>query len=264
MKKAATLLILVFLVFTPLFATLVLPNNSVMTTEKEGIVQDNVPLNIFQDASDIQREIRVALYNETNATAPSYSYSGAWTTNVTLIRNLLVSAGFAVTLLTAEDIDGTDILRTALFDVFIMVDNNPRETITREVLDFWRGGGGILSFDGAVNFLCYYGVMVPDSAGNNGYGVYWTYQWSTNQSVSSRHPVSQTFMVGNTFTDYFDWATFNWSSLQGFSYSSEYAKITVTDTNPETGNWVNTLARNTVRGGRVVQSFGDCNPIDDN
>jgi hypothetical protein len=258
MKKAATLMILVILVFTPLFAMLALPNNSVMATEKEGIVQDNVPLNIFQEASDVQREIRVALYNETNSTAPSYSYSGAWTTNVTLIKNLLVSAGFSVTLLTAEDIDGTGILRTALFDVFVMVDNNPRESITREVLDFWRGGGGILSFDGAVSFLCYYGIMVPDSAGNHGHGVYWTYQSTINNTVVSRHPVSQQSMIGDKITDAFDWATFDWSSLQGFSYSSEYTKITITDTS---NNWVNTLARDTVKGGRVVQTFGDTNPI---
>ncbi|TFH03071.1 MAG: DUF4350 domain-containing protein, partial [Candidatus Thorarchaeota archaeon] len=257
MKKAATLLILVFLI-APLFVVTSTPNFSGVTSEDKISVQNNVPLNIFQETSDIQRDIRVALYDEPNITQTSYSYSGLWTTNVTEIEILLVNAGFAVTRLTASEIDGNDTLRTALFDVFVMVDNTPRESITDEVLNFWRGGGGILSFDGAISFLCYFGVMVPNSVGDHGHGAYWTYQWSTNHTVASRHPVAGEVMIGNKYVDYLNWATFDWSSLQGFSYSSEYTKITVTDTGT---NWASTLARDTVKGGRVVHTFGDCNPI---
>lgn len=257
MKKATLTLILIFLV-APLFVVTATPTNTAVPAEGTLTVQDNVPLNIFQEASDIQREVRVALYDEPSAAPPSYSYSGLWTTNVTLMEILLVDAGFSVTRLTAGEIDGNDTLRTALFDVFVMVDNNPRDSITDEVLNFWRGGGGILSLDGAVSFLCHFGVMVPASAGNHGHGLYWIYQSSTTQTVLSRHPVSQEFAIGHTFTDSLDWATFDWSALQGFTYSNEYTAITHTTTST---NWVNTLARDTERGGRVVQTFGDANPV---
>ncbi|MBE0527197.1 MAG: hypothetical protein IH631_09660, partial [Candidatus Thorarchaeota archaeon] len=200
MKKAATLLILLFLI-APLFVVTSTPNFSGVTSEDKISVQNNVPLNIFQETSDIQRDIRVALYDEPNITQTSYSYSGLWTTNVTEIEILLVNAGFAVTRLTASEIDGNDTLRTALFDVFVMVDNTPRESITDEVLNFWRGGGGILSFDGAISFLCYFGVMVPNSVGDHGHGSYWTYQWSTNHTVASRHPVVGEVMIGNKYVD---------------------------------------------------------------
>ncbi|RLI54506.1 MAG: hypothetical protein DRO87_10070 [Candidatus Thorarchaeota archaeon] len=221
-------------------------------------MQDNVPLDIFGEATDIQRDVRVALYDETNLTTRPYSYGGFWTGNVTLVENLLVGAGFEVTRLTAGAIDGNDTLRTGLFDVFVMVDNNPRDYITDEVFNFWRSGGGILSFDGAINFLCYFGVMVPDSAGNHGHGVYWTYSWSQNQTVLNRHPVSQGYAVDDYITDDFDWAAFDWSALSGLSYASEYTPITYAEAGT---NWVNTLARDTVFGGRVVQTFGDANPI---
>ncbi|MBN2230863.1 MAG: hypothetical protein JW779_14845 [Candidatus Thorarchaeota archaeon] len=258
MKKAATLLVLVFLVLHPLFTTIAVPSLIAQSTENGGATQDITPVNIFQEVSDIEREIRVALYDETNTTTPSYSYSGSWTTNVTLIESLLVNAGFEVKRLTAADIDGTNVLRTAFFDVFVMVDNNPRESITREVLDFWRGGGGILGFDGVASFLCYFGVMVPAMLNNHGYGVKWTYQSSMNHTVATRHPISQQSMIGDKFTDNSDWATFDWSSLQSYDYSDEYRMITTTDSGD---NWVSTLARDTLTGGRVVHTFGDCNPI---
>jgi hypothetical protein len=259
MNKAATLLILIFLV-APLCVTTAVPTSVARSASETTDVQNNVPLNVFQEASAIQRDVRVALYDESNTTAPSYSYSGLWTTNVTEIEILLNNAGFDVTRLTAAEIDGSDTLRTALFDVFIMVDNNPRESITDEVLNFWKGGGGILSFDGVISFLCYFGVMVPDSLNDNGIGTYWTYSWSATQTVMSRHPVSQHLMIGDNITDNLDWAAFDWSALQGFSYSDEYTPITHATAGT---NWVNTLARDTVLGGRVVQTFGDANPIAD-
>ena len=258
MKKAATLLILVILVIAPLFATVTVLNTTATGTEEKEVMQDNVPLNIFQEASDIQREVRVALYDEPSASPPSYASTGLVTTNITLAEIFLTDAGFAVTRLTASEIDGNDTLRTALFDVFVMVDNNPRDSITDEILSFWRGGGGILSIDGAVSFLCHFGVMVPASTGNHGHGPFWTYSWSMNQTVLNRHPVSQDFVVDDIITDELDWAAFDWSALQGYSYTSEYTAITHATTG---ANWVNTLARDTVFGGRVVQTFGDANPI---
>ena len=226
MNKAAILFILVFLFCAPLFTPTATPTNKAVVTEEKDMMQDNVPLNIFQEAADIQRVVRVALYDEPSASPPSYSYSGLWTTNITEIEIFLVNSGFEVTRLTAGEIDGNDTLRTGLFDVFVMVDNNPRDSITDEVLNFWRGGGGILSFDGAVSFLCHFGVMVPNSAGSHGYGTYWIYQWSQNQTVLNRHPVSQGFETGHYFTDDLDWAAFDWSALQGYQYSSEYTAIT--------------------------------------
>ncbi|MFX1369234.1 MAG: Ig domain-containing protein [Promethearchaeota archaeon] len=257
MKKAATLL-MITLVFAPFFVTLAVPIDFGRANDGVSQAQKAETTNIFEMSEILPRDVRIALYDEPDLAQPAYSHTGMWTNNITLIENMLLDAGFSVTRLRASDISTSDILRTANFDVFVMVDNNPRDNITRQVMDFWRGGGGLLSFDGAVSFLCYFGVMVPASLNDHGHGTYWTYDWSQNHTVYSRHPVSQSYQIGDIIIDELDWAAFDWSSLQGFPYSSEYHRITHTLTSD---NWVTTLARDTERGGRVVQTFGDCNPI---
>ncbi len=236
----------------PLFTPVAMDTTST-TAANEVEMQDSKPLNIFQDASAVGRTVRVALYDETNVTQPAYVSTGSYKTNVTSIETVLVDAGYEVTRLTEVDIEGSDLLRTALFDVFVMDDNNPRTSMDDEIINFWKGGGGILSIDGAINFLCYNGVLIPDSAGDNGYSTLWSYDSSTNQTVLNRHPVSQDYAVGDEIDIDGAWATVDMTTLGGYSYFGEYTVITNSDTATTAAS---TLARDTLTQGRVVQTFG--------
>jgi hypothetical protein len=215
--------------------------------------QDSEPINLFREASNVRRTVRVALYDETNITQPAYASIGVYEGNVTPVELVLVDAGFEVTRLTEEDIEGSDILRTALFDVFVMADNNPRTSMDDEIMNFWKGGGGILSIDGSINFLCQNGLLIPDSTGDNGFGSYWNYVSSANETVLNRHPVSQDYEVGDKFTFNYDWATVDMTTLSGFSYFGEYTVITNSDT---ASTDATTLVRDSLTQGRIVQTFG--------
>ena len=169
--------------------------------------------------------IRIAIYDEPNLSWPSYVSTGMMSNNHTLIDSILTSAGFDVSFLTVVDISNHE-LTTANYDVFIINDNVPRDNITNFVKEFWLGGGSILSFDSAISYMCYYGILPPDSAGDEGVGTYWNYIWSENQTISLRHPVSKAYQVSDTFTvDYFDWASFDWTALQGTTVASQLYKI---------------------------------------
>ncbi len=87
-------------------------------------------------------------------------------------------------------------LRTADFDVFMMPDNLPRENITNLVKDFWLSGGGILAFDSSGLFLCYMGILPPESAGSDGYSTYWVYS-GQDVNITTRNPVSKSYSLGN-------------------------------------------------------------------
>lgn len=252
LKKPLILIIMVFLFCVPLL-TPVSMNSTSTTVVNELETQNSKPLDIFQEASDVGRAIRVALYDETNLTQPAYASIGNYKGNVTSIEAVLVDAGYEVTRVTEVDIEGSDLLRTGLFDVFVMDDNNPRPSMVDEIINFWKGGGGILSIDGAINFLCYYGVLIPLSTGDNGYSTYWNYDWSQNQTVLNRHPVSQEYSVGQEITNELDWATVNMTSVSGHSYFGEYTVITHAASGTTSAN---TVVRDPLTQGRIVQTFG--------
>jgi len=177
----------------------------------------------------IPRTVRVAIYNEPNVTNPSYTTGNALTNNYTAIKTLLENAGHQVTELTHADISEHKLL-TAYFDVFLMADNVPRENITDLVKEFWLGGGSVLSFDSALAYLCYAGIIVPESEGDDGRSIYWNYVSLTVNNITSRHPISQAYNVNDTFTvpTIFTWATLDWVALQGSSVSSDFHKIATT------------------------------------
>ena len=169
--------------------------------------------------------IRIAIYDEPNLSWPSYVSTGMMTNNHTLIESILTSAGYFVTLLNVVDISNHE-LNTANYDVFIINDNAPRDNITNFVKEYWLGGGSILSFDSAISYMCYFGILPPDSAGNEGVGTYWNYIYSDNQSISTRHPVTKSYQVSDIIgVDYLDWASFDWSALQGTTVASQLYKL---------------------------------------
>jgi len=211
------------------------------------------------------RTIRVAIYNEPNMTDPYYvTGGGIVSNNYTALKSLLIGAGYQVDELTCNDIFNHK-LKTADYDVFIMVDNNPRENITNNVKEFWLGGGGIMSFDGAINYICYAGMLPPDSEGSDGYGIYWGYPTFENISeITTRHPVTKTYQIGDTFgeDEYLNWAAFDWAQLMTTSIASDLVKLA---TNFGLSNEATVVAHNpSARGGRVLQMFGDGNIIDGN
>ncbi|MBY9004565.1 MAG: hypothetical protein KGD73_11375, partial [Candidatus Lokiarchaeota archaeon] len=141
--------------------------------------------------------IRVAIYDDANTTVPSYATSVTLTNNYSNIQTVLLAAGYEVTSLTTNQIYNHE-LQTARYDVFIIADHMPKTNITNYVKEYWLGGGSLLSMDSALSFICYTGILPPESAGDEGLGTYWSYQSSTVQNITIRHPVSRSYQVDDT------------------------------------------------------------------
>ena len=194
--------------------------------------------------------IRIAIYDEPNVTHPTYSLVGTLTNNYTLVNEILTSAGYDISLLNVHDIYDHQ-LTTANYDVFIMIDNLPRDNITNYVRDFWLGGGSLLTFDSAVTYLCYFGILPPESAGDDGFGTYYGYSVSETQNISVRHPISKSYQVSDQFTiENADWATFDWAALQGTSIASELVRIATINGNANSVTVLGLDPKN--RGGKVL------------
>ena len=156
--------------------------------ESESIGQ--IDANSIAATGYVPGDIRVAIYDEPNRSAPSYAtYPGGINNNATGLMDILVDYGYDVTLLHVQDIYNYE-LTTLNYDVFCMVDNFPRENITSRVMDFWLGGGGLLAFDGAAGFLCYFGILPSAAVGTSGYPNYWDYA-GANFVFTGLHPVSK-------------------------------------------------------------------------
>jgi hypothetical protein len=203
--------------------------------------------------------IRIAIYNEPNVTETSYSSGGTYTNNYSALMGFLQTEGHQVTELTCTDIYNHELL-TADFDLFIMVDNLPRENITKYVKEFWLGGGGLLSFDSALPFLLYEGILIPESEGDHGWGTYFSYQAGTSNNISSRHPITKDYQVEDKFSSA---GTFMchlfWDILLGTSAGADTIKLANRDT---VNNYTTAVARDPQdRGGRVVHLPGLGNAI---
>ena len=206
----------------------------------------------------IPRNVRIAIYDEPNVTQPGYTSGNTLTNNYTALILLLESTGFDVTTLTCADIYN-HALMTADFDIFIMVDNLPRENITNHVKEFWLGGGGILSFDSALPYLCYAGIIIPESEGDDGRLTYWVYNSGINHNVSMRHPITKDYQVNDKYSTGTWMNYFYWSVVQGTSVGSEMVKLTNREGNNDAATAV-ALRRND-KGGPIVHLPGTANII---
>ena len=134
------------------------PTTSQPIFTEDGETNESLP----NTSQFIPRNIRVAIYNETNTTSPGYAtLMGEADNNHTALKELLIGAGYEVSELTCNDIYNHKLM-TADYDVFIMVNNLPRENITNYVKEFWLGGGAILSFDRALAYLYWSGILIPE------------------------------------------------------------------------------------------------------
>jgi len=133
---------------------------------------------------------RVAVLNSWEI--PSY-FTGGWSNNYQLLVDALNAQGFYAQAITNEEITSGTL---SFFDVFVMIDNVPNDAAVPCVVNFWSNGGGLVAFDSSICFLCYAGVLPPESAGNNGYYVYWDYGTSNQAKISIEHPVTAGYEVG--------------------------------------------------------------------
>ncbi|MFX1560742.1 MAG: hypothetical protein ACFFBL_09155 [Promethearchaeota archaeon] len=150
--------------------------------------------------SQIPHNARVAIYDEDNVTTPAYSGAYYLTNNITEITTLLESAGHSVEALTEEDILNHELI-TAAYDVFIIVNNVPRPSIINYVKEFWMGGGGLLSFNSAISYLCYAGILDPTSSDDGSGGFMWTYGETGLQNITARHPTMKDYHVNDTVSE---------------------------------------------------------------
>ncbi|MHA2287013.1 MAG: hypothetical protein ACXABZ_14205, partial [Candidatus Thorarchaeota archaeon] len=245
-----TILIVLFL--SGMFIVPMSVNSTLTQTDDAFASSETSDSSLFEPSQFIEREIRVALYNETNTTRPSYAdtYSGLQSNN-TAVYNILVQAGFQVTVMTFTNVINHE-LTTADFDVFVLPDQLPRENISDLVKEFWLGGGSILSFDSSVVFLNHAGILPREAEGSHGRFVYWDYITNGVANVSVRHPVTKAFQVNDTLP-YFnaDFAMYDWAALQGTSMASDLVKLAVDD--GDSNNVIAIAADSSDKGGKAVQ-----------
>lgn len=225
------------------------------------VTADNLSVTPAIDAQVRTPEsIRVAVYNEANVTVPDYSaHASGLTNNYSEVVALLAGAGYTVTPVTEADILNHN-LTLANYDVFVMVNNLPRETIVNLVKEFWLGGGGVLSFNSAFVYLFYYGLLGPEMEGFEGYGGLWQYYSVDIVNVSARHPITKEYQISDTVSEREgNWLTF-WGGLWDPAWydSVNDGSQTILLNNLTAVNYCYGVAIDSpYRGGRVVQLIGD-------
>ena len=208
----------------------------------------------------LSNPIRVAIYDEANVTRPSYTGVGTLTSNFSNIQTALLAGGYEVTPLTTNQIYNHE-LKTARYDVFIMVDQLPKTNITNYVTEYWLGGGSLLSIDSVLSFICYAGILPPESAGDDGYGTYWSYPFFSTHNITTRHPISKSYAVNDSFHTFNgDFAAFDWSALQGTSIASELVKVATISGSP---NLATVVAYDPQSGGGKVVHISTPRDLED-
>jgi hypothetical protein len=111
----------------------------IVPTALVGINNDVTKQSLAAPAQ-LPHDARIAIYDEDNLTVPDHSNAENLTNHVDVLVSLLEGAGHEVTLLTTADILNHELL-TVDYDIFIMVNNVPRESISNLVREYWLGGG---------------------------------------------------------------------------------------------------------------------------
>jgi hypothetical protein len=243
MKKIKHVLVLsLFIVSVLLFSPVALSD-----VETTAVISNDDSLVIASDY--VPRDIRVAIYDEPNFTAPEYaSMPGAVNNNATGLMDILVGYGYDVTIMDVQDISNRE-LTTANYDVFCLVDNFPRENITYHIMDFWLGGGGLLVFDGSAGFLSSFGILPPEALGTSGFPTYWQYT-GDNFHFVGLHPVTKSVTHPYTILTGSGGLNWNFPILQSTSIGGDVTKLATSGVSPD---WATMLAFDpSDRGGRVV------------
>ncbi len=133
---------------------------------------------------------RVAVLNSMEI--PSY-FMGGWSNDYQTLVDALNAEDFD-----AQAVTNKEILEGILssFDVLVLIGNVPNDASVSRVFNFWSNGGGIVAFDSSICFLNYAGILPSESAGRNGYGVYWAYGTQYQAQIAAQHPVTEGYTVG--------------------------------------------------------------------
>ncbi|NVM34928.1 MAG: hypothetical protein HWN81_04985 [Candidatus Lokiarchaeota archaeon] len=259
-KTLISILMICFMVFAIIPSFLITPS-AIQTTINFDTVDNQEPEP--KTSQFIPRTIRVAIYNEPNISVPVYAQAGtpSLNNNYTGLLQLLQGAGYQVDELTCDDIYNHKLM-TADYDVFVMVDNLPKVNITDYVKEFWLGGGALLSFDSAIAYLCYYGILMSESVGDEGRHTYYDYTALKPNNISSRHPTTQDYQVNDKYSCVFTNAFLYWDYLLTTSVGGMVTKLANTDGN---NNMATAVAlERTDQGGRIVLLPGRTNVIGTN
>lgn len=119
-------------------------------------------------------------------------------------------------------------------DVLFLADNWPAIASNAMIYDFWNNtGGGIVALDSSIAFLCYVGILPEESDGDSGRDVYWDYGTMDTAQISTAHPVTAGYTVGENITGTTYDARYNVTALAGttgYPYytmlANEYANTT--------------------------------------
>ncbi len=204
----------------------------------------------FSETVGAMQTVRVAVYAEPNTTRPDYMTAGTLNGDPSAVVAALTSNNTVVSTVSTQDILEHR-LTTRDFDVLVLPDQVPRESITQYVLDFWLGGGGVLSINSGMSYLFYSGILAPGHAGTDGYGSMWTYYVMDRHEVAARHPVTRNWQIGDSVAvSSSGWAVVKWP---GFSSTTEADLVTPLAYAAGMTDHVSLLARrDVVRGGRAV------------
>ncbi len=205
----------------------------------------------------LNRQIRVAVYDEPNTTLPDYATGGVLTNTISGVLGILAAAGYQVDTITHTDIQERR-LSTANYDVFVMVSNIPREKITNHVREFWLGGGGIMGFGVSIGYMSYFGLLGPYYEGDFGQEyvsskAIWANLVMNNFNVTARHPTATQFHINDEIIHPPDTITvFN---NQGLETNVDNQVTTVVTEVPNMG--IVLAIDNDVKGGRQVIICGN-------
>ncbi|MFW9958013.1 MAG: hypothetical protein ACFFCT_08080 [Candidatus Odinarchaeota archaeon] len=221
-------------------------------------LNDNVVMQSLAAPAQMSRDARVAIYDEDNVTVPAYSNAENLTNHLDELETLLEDAGHSVTRLTTADILNHELL-TIDYDVFILVNNLPRESISLLVKEFWLGGGSILSFNSPLSYLFYEGFLEYGMT-DDGLITHWMYVPSDTQNVTSRHSTMKDYHFNDTVSERIaNWMTTSTFVLEDMDVNYDVtgmlsifsAPIFVTAFAVNNGN----------KGGKIVQLPGDGSSI---
>jgi hypothetical protein len=242
--------------------TIFLASLAITPAALTAVTADMTPLDFAIPSQVGEATAKVAIYDEDNTTAPVEAGAAAalsgLTNNVDEVRTLLEGAGHSVTLLTTQDILDHELI-TADYDVFVLVNNLPRVSITKLVKEFWLGGGGLLTFHKAFSYLNYESIIWP-GLDADGYGVLWANLTCDILNVTARHPAMKDYHINDTVSERTsDWTVISEAVLDGSDIWYTMTPLLKNLTNPD---FVYALAMDSrYEGGRVVHLPGDGSSI---
>jgi len=141
------------------------------------------------------------------------------------------------------------------YDVLLLADNWPALASNFNIFDFWNNtGGGIVALDSAIEYLCFDGILPEESAGSNGALVYWDYNTWTTAVISTAHPVTAGYTVGENITGISGDARYNTTAMAGTAGYPYYTMLAngYTDT-----TWAYASAYAAPDKGRVVHIWNE-------